>query len=75
MGVNGFALPDGSPDSIKLALENIVERREALLKTALENRETASQRYRTSIFNARLRAIIESPVSENLVARRQSSVS
>jgi glycosyltransferase involved in cell wall biosynthesis len=58
-GVNGFGLPDGSPDTIRLALEQILESRDDLLKVAIVNSQTASQKYRTSSFNARLRAIIE----------------
>jgi glycosyltransferase involved in cell wall biosynthesis len=75
VGVNGYPLQDGAPDSIKAALEDIVERRETLLEMALENRQIAGQQYRTSIFTGRLRAIIETTISANLVAQRQSSLS
>lgn len=63
LGVNGFGLQDGSPDSIKEALEKILKHPEGLLKIAIVNRRTAGQKYRTSSFTARLRAIIETPVS------------
>jgi glycosyltransferase involved in cell wall biosynthesis len=62
-GVNGFGIRDGSAESVKLALETVIDNREGLLQIALNNRRTAGEQYRTAKFNARLRAILETPGS------------
>jgi glycosyltransferase involved in cell wall biosynthesis len=62
-GVNGFGIRNGSADSIKMALEKVFENPKGLLKIAINNRRTAGEKYRTTSFNARLRAIIETPIS------------
>lgn len=62
VGINGMDLGDGSPESIRFALEQMLEARERLLPMALVNRETAGKLYRTSVFIERLKKIMESAV-------------
>lgn len=63
VGVNGFEMQGGSSDSIKLALEKILRNREDLHRIAMTNRKKAGEKYRTSSYNAKLRAIIETPIA------------
>jgi len=58
-GVNGFEIQARSAASIKSVLEAIVGKPENLLKIAVANRKTASEKYRTSAYCSSLRAIIE----------------
>jgi glycosyltransferase involved in cell wall biosynthesis len=57
--INGFEVKKKSADSIKTVIEDILEKPEVLLPIAIKNRETASIRYRTSVYNASLMKIVE----------------
>lgn len=58
--VNGFEIKMRSPESIKDVIKNIIEENVSLSQIALNNRKTAGEKYRTSIYNSSLRNIIES---------------
>jgi glycosyltransferase involved in cell wall biosynthesis len=58
-GVNGFEVQKRSADSIKSVLEQIISSPERLLPMAITNKETAYDKYRTSIYQASLMGIIE----------------
>jgi glycosyltransferase involved in cell wall biosynthesis len=59
-GRNGCEVEQHSPGSIAGVLDEVVAGGEApLLSMALDNRRQAEERYRTAIFGARLRRIIE----------------
>jgi glycosyltransferase involved in cell wall biosynthesis len=61
-GVNGFKIQERSSKSIKSVLEGMIRKPKDLLTIALANRRMAGEKYRTAIFNASLRAIIESAI-------------
>lgn len=58
-GLNGFEVQERSAESIRLVLENIIERPESLLQVAISNRMLAGEKYRVSTYNSSLRDIIE----------------
>jgi glycosyltransferase involved in cell wall biosynthesis len=58
-GVNGYEVQKRSAKSIKLILEQIIEKKERLLPMAISNREIAYEKYRTSIYVASLKRIVE----------------
>lgn len=57
--INGFEVQKKSANSIKLAIEQIIEKTEHLLPIAILNKEIAQDKYRTSIYNTSLIKIIE----------------
>lgn len=59
-GENGLGIASASPQTIKSTLEKMVQQRDRLLEIGLNNNRTASEKYRSSTFNRRLRQIIES---------------
>lgn len=58
-GVNGFEVEKKSANSIKMVIEQIIQKHEDLLPMALANRNIAYAKYRTAIFSASLVEIIE----------------
>jgi len=58
-GVNGFEVQANSPDSIRQAIERILEKPDKLLPLAIYNRRVAHAKYRVSRFNTSLTRIIE----------------
>jgi glycosyltransferase involved in cell wall biosynthesis len=61
-GLNGFEVEERSAKSIKLVLEEIIEKPEELFQIAIVNRKIAGEKYRMSNYKATLKRIIESPV-------------
>lgn len=59
-GVNGLQVEIRSPESLSASLEAAIANPRGLAHMAATNLATASQRYRTSLFNARLLAIVAS---------------
>lgn len=59
-GINGFEINMRSPESIKNVIQDIIEQNVNLAEIALNNRKTAGEKYRASIYNSSLRGIIES---------------
>lgn len=57
--VNGFMVEKRSVDSLKNALIQLVDKKEILLDIALHNRKEALEKYRSSIFQKKLKEIIE----------------
>jgi glycosyltransferase involved in cell wall biosynthesis len=58
--VNGFGVDKRSANSIKLVIEQIIDKNEGLLDMAISNRNIAYGKYRTSIYKSSLLKIIES---------------
>jgi glycosyltransferase involved in cell wall biosynthesis len=57
--VHGFEIQPRSPESIRAVIEQLLMNPEALRNIALGNRELAEANYRTSIYRAALRSILE----------------
>ena len=58
-GQNGIEIPQGAPSALGGVLRDLAVGSPALLPIALENRHLADAQYRTSVFNAAVRSIIE----------------
>jgi glycosyltransferase involved in cell wall biosynthesis len=59
-GINGFEIKMRSPESIKDVIQDILGQNLDLAKIALNNRITAGEKYRPTIYNSYLRGVIES---------------
>lgn len=57
--INGFEVQKNSANSIKLVIQQLIEKPEQLLPIAISNREIAHSKYRTSYYNASLLRIIK----------------
>jgi glycosyltransferase involved in cell wall biosynthesis len=57
--INGYKVQKKSANSIRLVIEQIIEKPKELFPIAILNRKTANNKYRTSIYNASLIKIIE----------------
>lgn len=58
-GLNGFEIKDRSANSLKLVFEKAIKNKEQLFAIAISNKQTASVKYRTSIYNDSLNAILD----------------
>ncbi|PHV38902.1 glycosyltransferase family 4 protein [Janthinobacterium sp. BJB304] len=58
-GVNGYQIAPQSSNSIKMAIEEILDDGSGLLAISLLNRSIAENKYRTAIYNSSLKKIIE----------------
>lgn len=58
--VNGFEIPEITPQSISSIIKDKILSSGNLLQMAIENRKMAGEKYRTTSFNSSLRKIIES---------------
>lgn len=57
--INGFGVEKKSISSLKLAIENVVNQKDELIKIALNNRNEAIKKYTTSIFRDKVRKVFE----------------
>lgn len=62
-GRNGFEISERSSEDIMLVLDKILSGAGDLLKIAMYNNSVADEQYRTTHFVARLKTIIDSPIS------------
>lgn len=61
-GVNGFRIPEASPQSIAAQLTGLAGKRKGLGEIGLRNRQIFAEKYRRTEFSNRLRAIVEGDV-------------
>lgn len=69
--VNGFEVSKKSPASIKAALEHIVDHPDELPTYALRNHDLAVEKYRTTIYNKTLTAIMSLDGGEELDSNQE----
>ena len=63
--IQGFEVQPHSPESIRGVMEQLLVEPKRLSRIALGNREIAEKNYRTSIYQTRLRSILERTIAED----------